>query len=316
MWWHRYRHHLLFVDIVGFDGVDDDVAFDFELKHVAGTRHGGPDALSRRSGGSDSDDEEEDDIEEVMDAALSVLFEDNSRPRAVPELSVSNEEVISDEAIREEIPDNFRRVIQYLTKFERPEGLTRIQRYATGFLLRDGMLFKRSKPNISPKRVIWDKEERNEIIRKLHDENGHRGRQGTYSKVALRYWWPGQYRDVEAFVRSCVPCQKRKPGQYDEELHPTLYSALWRKVGLDVVHMPKNAGFGYLVAMRYDFSGWLEAKAIRRADAKTIAAFIYEWFVRFGVPGRSVRRLRLRTQMAGHHCFGQHAMVIWMWKSC
>ena len=63
-------------------------------------------------------------------------------------------------------------------------------------------------------------------------------------KVVLRYWWPGQYRDVEAFVRTCEACQKRKPGQVDEELHPTLYSALWRKVGLDVVHMPKNLEVG------------------------------------------------------------------------
>ena len=54
------------------------------------------------------------------------------------------------------------------------------------------------------------------------------------------------------------------------------------------VTMPKNASFGYLVAMRDDFSGWVEAKAIRHADAKTIAAFIYEWFCRFGVPGRIV----------------------------
>ena len=52
--------------------------------------------------------------------------------------------------------------------------------------------------------------------------------------------------------------------------------------------MPRNAGFKYFVAMRDDFSRWLEAKAIRNADAKTIAAFIYEWFVRFGVPGRIV----------------------------
>src|SRR5258708_22862314 len=67
-----------------------------------------------------------------------------------------------------------------------------------------------------------------------------------------------------------------------------MYSALLRKVGLDVVHMPRNAGFKYFVAMRDDFSGWVEAKAIRIADAKTIAMFIYEWFVRFGVPGRIV----------------------------
>ena len=52
--------------------------------------------------------------------------------------------------------------------------------------------------------------------------------------------------------------------------------------------MPKNAEFGYLVAMRDDFSGWIEVKAIRHADAKTIAAFIYEWFCRFGVPERVV----------------------------
>ena len=52
--------------------------------------------------------------------------------------------------------------------------------------------------------------------------------------------------------------------------------------------MLKNAGFGYLVAMRDNFSGWVEAKVIRYADAKTITAFIYDWFCRFGVPGRIV----------------------------
>ena len=104
----------------------------------------------------------------------------------------------------------------------------------------------------------------------------------------MRYRWFGLYRKVEEFVKTCEACQKKKLGQVDEELHPTIYSALWRKVGLDVVHMPRNAGFQYFVAMRDDFSGWLEAKAIRNADAKTIAAFIYKWFVTFRVPGRIV----------------------------
>ena len=74
----------------------------------------------------------------------------------------------------------------------------------------------------------------------------------------------------------------------DEELHQMLYSALWQKVGLTVVHMPKNAGFGYFVAMRDDFSSWVETKAIWHIDVKTIAMFIYEWFCRFGVLGRIV----------------------------
>ena len=62
----------------------------------------------------------------------------------------------------------------------------------------------------------------------------------------------------------------------DEELYLTLYSTLWQKIGLDVVHMPKNASFGYFITMRDDFSGWVEVKAIRHTDAKTITAFIYE----------------------------------------
>ena len=123
-----------------------------------------------------------------MDAALSVLFADDTRPGANLEPCVANEEVINDAANdaanEEEIPENFRRVIQYLTNFERPEGLTRkkylqFQWYATGFLLRDNMLFKRFKPNLPPKRVIWNVEEKNKITRELHDRNGHRGRQGT-----------------------------------------------------------------------------------------------------------------------------------------
>ena len=52
--------------------------FDFDLKYVAGTKHGGPDALSRRSKGSDLEDEGESDIKDEMDAALSLLFYSNT----------------------------------------------------------------------------------------------------------------------------------------------------------------------------------------------------------------------------------------------
>ena len=97
--------------------------FDFDLKHVAGTKHGGPDALSRRSKGSDSEDEGESDIEDEMDAALSLLFHSNTRPKEVP--GMSETQPVDAEKDKEHIPDNFRKVIQYLTDFERPEGLTR-----------------------------------------------------------------------------------------------------------------------------------------------------------------------------------------------
>jgi len=39
--------------------------------------------------------------------------------------------------------------------------------------------------NLPPARVIWEDEERQQIMRELHDESSHRGRNGTYSKVKL-----------------------------------------------------------------------------------------------------------------------------------
>ena len=43
-----------------------------------------------------------------------------------------------------------------------------------------------------------------------------------------------------------------------------------------------------MVAMREDLTGWLEAKAIRKNDSTTIAAFIFDWISRYGVPGMVV----------------------------
>ena len=77
----------------------------------------------------------------------------------------------------------------------------------------------------------------------MHDKGGYRGKKGTYTKVALRYWWKGLYPDVDKWVKTCRECQFRAPNSTAEKLHPTLENALWSKVGLDVVYMPKDAGF-------------------------------------------------------------------------
>ena len=130
---------------------------------------------------------------------------------AIGDEEVEREEKHEEEA-EEEIPEEFRKIIHYLKDFEHPEGLTckkylQFQHFATKFLLcEERILFRQAKPNILPKRVIWGPDERIDIISKLHNESGPRGKQGTYSKVALRYWWPHQYGDVENFVKTCKQC--------------------------------------------------------------------------------------------------------------
>lgn len=183
--------------------------------------------------------------------------------------------------------------MHYLTTLTVPEEIPVDKRRkfilkATQFLVYDEKLWRRGKPNEPPRRVIFNDRQKREIIQQLHDESGHRGREGTYKKIALRYWWDGLYNDVRDYVQSCEPCQKRSPRQPNEPLHPTTMSALWRKVGLDVVYMPKDEGFRYLALMRDDLTGWPEGEPMRKNDSRTMKKFVRKWFYRFGIPGRIV----------------------------
>ena len=57
----------------------------------------------------------------------------------------------------------------------------------------------------------------------------------------------------------------------------TTYSQiLWQKVSMDVVYMPRHRGFLFLVLAREWVIGWVEGRALRKADSKEIAKFVYE----------------------------------------
>ena len=51
------------------------------------------------------------------------------------------------------------------------------------------------------------------------------------------------------------------------------------------MHMLASEGYLYSVAMRDDFSGWVEAKALRQANLRAITTFINEWICCFGIFG-------------------------------
>jgi len=186
--------------------------------------------------------------------------------------------------------EEMERKVRWLVTMERPEGMedaefAKFKREATRYLVRDGILYRRSGGS-PPRKAISLPDDKRRILGSLHDESGHRGRDATYNKVKNCFYWKGLYTDVDRFIQSCEQCQKRRPHRYDEPLHPTFSYSLWMKIGLDVVHMPTATdGCKYLVGIRDDLSGWAEYKAIRKANSRTIAKFIYEtWICRYGCP--------------------------------
>jgi len=160
--------------------------FSFEIKHIAGKRHGGLDGLSRRRRSVEDSDEEEgvEKLEEEMDADLAVNEVDSE------EEGDNEDEIEEDED--QAMPDEIKKVTRYLTTFQRLANMTDKQfdsfrQYALQFLVEEGQLFRRAKPGMPPRRVIWDQNEQKDIMSQLHDESGYRGKKGSYEKVALRY---------------------------------------------------------------------------------------------------------------------------------
>ena len=117
-----------------------------------------------------------------------------------------------------------------------------------------------------------------EVLQVLYDEVGHRGQQGTYEQLHWRYQWKGMYNDVVRYVRTCEGCQRRSRVRQEEPLHPTWSLTVWEKVGIDIVYMPQTVkdGAGFIVFARDDLSSWVEGHAIKAANSKNMAKFIYE----------------------------------------
>lgn len=246
--------------------------FDFEVKHVSGSKHTAADGLSRRPP-TEADLLENAasmDIDDFIDAELGSLRVSPAR------VSEEGERVLD-----ESYSDKSERIATYLTTLQKPSDLTvkefkKFKDEALRYRVQGKQLFRRNSKNVPSRRVVDSEEDRQRIIHQLHDEGGHKGREGTYRRIADRYWWENLHQEVKNYVQTCEACQKRDPARIEEALHPTWVSLLWSKIGLDVVHMPPSEGKRYLVVARDDLSGWVEARALTSANSVSVAKFVWE----------------------------------------
>ena len=88
-------------------------------------------------------------------------------------------------------------------------------------------------------------------------------------------------------VRRCEVCQrsKRKFDKPSPMLHPIPVSDTWKKVGIDLIELPKSRnGNQYCITLTDYFSKWPEAEAVPTKEARHVAAFLYKMILRHGCP--------------------------------
>jgi len=302
--------------------------FDFEVRHVSGKKNVVADGLSRKPPGpSDILEEDEEDIEDFIDGELDFIRvaptvtrprsagarvypvatvegrteeEEDEGERGDEQAGEGEEEEEREwdpeggERLRPGYSEESKAIALYLTTLKKPSHMTskqfrRFRTNALTFMVHKGHLFKRASKNMPLRRVVDSEVDRFKILKAAHEESGHRGREGTYRRVADRYWWEDIMDRVGKYVRGCEECQKRDGRRLEEALHPTWVSIMWQKVCLDIVYMPNVGGYKYLVLARDDLSGWVEGRPLREKTAPAVARFLWEDIIcRFGLYGRMV----------------------------
>lgn len=225
---------------------------------------GAADGLSRRPATAEELKiaSKEVDVDDFIDARLSCVrilpvqvVDDAGVLQSQARLAISDDDSTpnDDSQILEDgYSEESKQIATYLTSLARPVGMktsdfAKFKRRALGFVIRNRHLFRRASKNIPMRRVVDDETQRFNVIKELHDQNGHRGRESTYRRVADRYWWDNLRKDVKSHVKPCEACQFRANGREEEAMRPTWTIDRWEKVGVNVVHMPLSEGFHYLV---------------------------------------------------------------------
>ena len=138
--------------------------------------------------------------------------------------------------------------------------------------LLEGLLF-RGKQIVAPADLCED------VLRHLHD--GHQGVTKTWANASSSVWWPGMSKDIEAAIRNCAVCEKRRRDKVEPMKGTEFPERPWARVGADFFY---HKGTNYLVAVDY-YSRDVEISRVPKAvDAKETIAQLKKMFAHQGIP--------------------------------
>lgn len=93
--------------------------------------------------------------------------------------------------------------------------------------------------------------------------------------------------DIKKYIQTCEICQKTKKPYTKEPLYPIKIGKLFDCIGIDIVGpLPvTTTKKRYIVVATEYLSKWPEARALEKADAESVAEFIFEDLIcRHGAP--------------------------------
>ena len=127
------------------------------------------------------------------------------------------------------------------------------------------------------------------ILKQLHDDLGHQGRDRTLSLVCSRFYWPGLENDVEEKIKNCGRCIRRKtPVKPSAELVNITSSQPMELLCIDFLSLERSkGGHEHILVVTDHFTRYAQTFPTRNQLAKTTAKILFENFVvHYGFPAR------------------------------
>ena len=127
------------------------------------------------------------------------------------------------------------------------------------------------------------------VLKHLHDDIGHQGRDRTLSLVRSRFYWPGLEKDVEDKVKNCGRCKRRKtPIKPSAELVNITSTQPMELICIDFLSLERSkGGTEHILVITDHFTRYAKAFPTRNQLAKITAKILFENFVvHYGFPAR------------------------------
>ena len=165
------------------------------------------------------------------------------------------------------------------------------------FFYRDGLLHRHWQPEGSQPGDVRSVEQLvlprpccGVVLRLGHDVPmaGHLGIRKTRSRIMHRYYWPGIFKDVATYCRTCEVCQRtqtRRPPRVGMVPMP-LVAKPFQRIGMDVVGpLPRTQRGNHFILTICDYATrYPEAIALPSTDAYRVARELVAFFARVGIP--------------------------------
>lgn len=246
--------------------------YDFAVIHKSGRKHNDADALSR------------------CPVPPSTMHDAQVSTTVLPSIlaTISSHNFLS----AQHSDPWIRPILQHLNGTF-PSTKQRFIKKTQNFCLIDGHLYRR---NYMPEGRRWllavPSEFRSEILHHFHDDltAGHLGLFKTYARIRNRFFWPGMYRTICKYVRSCPQCQryKRSSSAPTGLLQPlTPPPKPFDVLGVDLLGpLPQSTTGNRWILVAIDHTTrFVETAALPDATAECVARFLLHHIIlRHGAP--------------------------------